>query len=174
VWHWAHQSKVACDAWWEKETEWHRRWKDRFPTDWQEVIHHDSVSGEKHIADVKTPSGLTLEFQYSPIHPAEVQAREAFYGNMIWIVDGCRNELDPDHFRLSLSRPIEAESNEFPVQWWSRSRLFSNWSLSKKPVFFDFGQPEHLWRLSHFDPSTMKGAVVWYSREALVSLWAET
>ena len=56
IWHWAHKTKRTCDRWRENETQWHRDWKNCFPDEWQEVIHF-SDDGEKHIADVKTPSG---------------------------------------------------------------------------------------------------------------------
>lgn len=51
VWHWSHKSKIPCDLWWEPETQWHRDWKNKFPQEWQESIHRDEQSGEKHIAD---------------------------------------------------------------------------------------------------------------------------
>ena len=89
VWHWAHKSKKMCDHWWENETQWHRDWKNCFPEEWQEVVHF-AEDGEKHIADVKTPSGLVIEFQHSAIKPDEQRSRELFYRNMIWIVDGTR------------------------------------------------------------------------------------
>mgnify|MGYP000568136416 CR=1 FL=1 len=56
--HWAHKKKCD-DYWWENETEWHRNWKNKFPIEWQEVIHKDE-SGEKHIADVKTDIHLFI------------------------------------------------------------------------------------------------------------------
>ncbi|MDR9805539.1 competence protein CoiA [Rhizobium hidalgonense] len=87
--HWAHVSTAVCDRWWETETEWHRAWKNLFPTEWQEV-RHVSIEGEVHIADVKTPSGTVIEFQYSAIPPQERGSREAFYDLMVWIVDGTR------------------------------------------------------------------------------------
>jgi competence protein CoiA len=87
VWHWAHLGRKHCDLWWENETEWHRSWKECFPTDWHEKIHFDS-NGEKHVADVKTPAGTVLEFQNSAMSPDELQAREQFYGNMVWVVNG--------------------------------------------------------------------------------------
>jgi len=86
--HWAHKSLKSCDNWWENETEWHRSWKSNFPKEWQEVIHFDSVSGEKHIADIKTGKGVIIEFQNSPMSSAEMFSREAFYKNMIWVVNG--------------------------------------------------------------------------------------
>ncbi len=65
VWHWAHKGKRHCDQWWENETEWHRSWKDEFPTDWQEIGQQDEETGEKYLADVKTTHGLVIEFQHS-------------------------------------------------------------------------------------------------------------
>lgn len=54
MWHWAHKGRLPCDPWWEPETEWHRMWKDYFPSQNQEVVHFDAATGEKHVADVKT------------------------------------------------------------------------------------------------------------------------
>ena len=88
-WHWAHAARPRCDAWWENETDWHRDWKKLFPQNQQEVIHF-AADGEKHIADVKTDAGLVVELQNSPISLAELQSREAFYDNMIWIVNAQR------------------------------------------------------------------------------------
>lgn len=65
VHHWAHKSKADCDPWWEPETDWHRRWKNEFPIGWQERVFTDRDSGERHIADVQTLAGLTVEFQHS-------------------------------------------------------------------------------------------------------------
>lgn len=69
IWHWAHKGMSSCDPWWENETEWHRTWKNHFPLEWQEQIARDPISGETHIADVKTPHGLVIEFQHSSIDP---------------------------------------------------------------------------------------------------------
>jgi competence protein CoiA len=87
LWHWAHRGKRHCDPWWENETPWHRSWKERFPQDWRERVHFDA-GGERHIADVKTSGGVVLEFQNSPMALEELRARERFYENMIWIVNG--------------------------------------------------------------------------------------
>ncbi|WP_285960555.1 competence protein CoiA [Pseudomonas tohonis] len=85
-WHWAHKGRRRCDPWWENEGEWHRTWKKHFPQDCHEVVRHDST-GERHIADVQLPSGLVVELQHSPMPLDEMRSREAFYGDMVWIVD---------------------------------------------------------------------------------------
>jgi hypothetical protein len=88
IWHWAHAPKRNCDPWWETETPWHRVWKSYFPADWRERVHNDPETNEKHIADVKTDTGLVFEFQNSPMPLDELESREKFYGDMIWIVNG--------------------------------------------------------------------------------------
>ena len=44
-WHWTHQFRQMCDHRWENKTQWHRDWKNRFPQEWQEVVHF-ADSGE--------------------------------------------------------------------------------------------------------------------------------
>ena len=97
VHHWSHKKKCD-DHWWENETEWHRNWKNQFPKEWQEIIQRDE-SGEKHIADVKTSSGWTIEFQHSAISKEERDSRDYFYNKLIWIVDGTRRKTDFEQFK---------------------------------------------------------------------------
>ncbi|WP_319544304.1 hypothetical protein [Ruegeria conchae] len=54
----------------------------------------DQNTGEKHIADVYTLAGLTLEIQHSHLDPKERRAREDFCKNMLWVVDGSRLKGD--------------------------------------------------------------------------------
>ena len=85
--HWAHASRRDCDPWWENETQWHRDWKNLFP----EVCRERSFTapdGEIHRADIITPTGIVIEVQHSAMTDAERQSREAFYQNLVWIVDG--------------------------------------------------------------------------------------
>lgn len=88
VWHWAHLPNQHCDPWWENETQWHRKWKSYFPEENQEVVHFDSATGEKHVADIKSKDGLVVELQNSPMDSVELHSRENFYREMIWIVNG--------------------------------------------------------------------------------------
>lgn len=97
VHHWAHRGARSCDPWWEPETPWHRDWKNAFHASCQEVILH-APSGEKHIADVRTGHGLTIEFQHSHLSPDERAAREQFYKDMMWVVDGARLKRDLPRF----------------------------------------------------------------------------
>ena len=95
--HWAHKGRRNCDPWWENETEWHRAWKNEFSPDWQEVI-HTAQEGERHVADVKTETGMVIEFQHSHLKPEERVARETFYKKMVWVVDGTRRKRDATQF----------------------------------------------------------------------------
>lgn len=145
--HWAHKAKLVCDPWWE-ETEWHRAWKERFPNEWQEVIRH-AESGEKHIADVKIDQGYVIEFQHFPIQSSERQAREDFYDEMIWIVDGKRRLRDKDKF-INVWEDSNQIDNRVDVRrlrpHFDECALLRDWCDSEVPVFFDFGE-EMLWGL---------------------------
>ena len=152
IWHWAHKRKESCDPWWESETEWHRNWKNQFPVDWQEIVHTDQTTGEKHVADVKTPFGLVIEFQHSPIELRELESREAFYENLIWVVDGDRGSADPQNFNMGLSttEPASFEPLAYSFGWWSRSRL-----LRAEATSHVYLEKELLWRLAHFNASNL-------------------
>jgi len=85
IWHWAHEVNSDCDIWSDGETEWHLQWKREFPQSKIEVV---LVRGkEKHIADVQLDGGLVIEFQHSPLSVQDIQEREHFYGNMVWVFD---------------------------------------------------------------------------------------
>ena len=135
--HWAHKRKKECDHWWDPETKWHRDWKNNFPPQWQEVV-HTSKTGEKHIADIKTPNGLVIEFQHSPIKPEKILERNNFYKNIIWIVDGTRRKND----EKGLMQYIRVGKN---------SKLINEWGATGKIVFFDFGNP----KLTYLTPDLM-------------------
>lgn len=163
VWHWSHIGRSDCDSWSEPETMWHRGWKSLFPLSAREVSCR-AESGEIHRADVKTQAGLVLEFQRSPIAPAEQRKREAFYGEQLaWVVDGARLQGDLPRF-LKGARSLEQltqgifgvfisldPSACFPRQWLE----------SSSPIFFDFGGPEGaerpLWCLA---PGRAEGCAV--------------
>ena len=141
VHHWAHKSKKNCDLWWENKTEWHYSWQDCFPKDWQEVT-FTSSTGERHIADIHTPHGLTVEFQHSFINLEEQRSREAFYEDeangrkMIWVVNGTRLSKDVERFVDEVRFISKFYGNVFRCS----PRMFNpNWGSSTVPVFFDFG-----------------------------------
>lgn len=139
VHHWSHKSKRDCDPWWENESEWHRAWKNEFPIDWQEIVHHDE-NGERHIADIKTETGWVVEFQHSFLNPEERRVRNSFYRKLIWIVDGTRRKTDKKHFDkiLKESRVIIQNPPTIRVPFPEECRLIKEWVNSDSLVFFDF------------------------------------
>jgi hypothetical protein len=151
VHHWAHRANYTCDLWWENETEWHRNWKNQFPEECQEIIRH-SDSGEKHIADVKTESGVILEFQYSFLRRDEREARELFYQKMVWVVHGLRRKRDLAQFFASLDAGTVVYRKPAIVSvLWKEGALLRDWGASRVPVYFDFETPI-LWRLNPSGP----------------------
>lgn len=158
VWHWSHLSDRLCDPWWENEGDWHRAWKVRFPAECQEIVRW-SDTGEKHIADVLMPDGRVIEFQHSRIAPDERRAREAFYGSMVWIVDGTRRSRDRESFHaclaIALQTPLICTASP------SRCALLRDWAASGVDVFLDLqdsvGGVPVLW---HLHPSGSADRVI--------------
>mgnify|MGYP000917415356 FL=1 len=86
--HWKHINLSECDFWYERETEWHRNWKNHFDISYQEIVKFDTNTKEKHIADIYLPQkDLVIEFQHSAVEIDEIKARELFYNRMIWVID---------------------------------------------------------------------------------------
>lgn len=72
------------------ETAWHSDWKKAFPESYREKTFLNRSVGYYHRADVFTPCGTAIEFQNSPICLEELHSREAFYPNLIWVVNGAK------------------------------------------------------------------------------------
>jgi competence protein CoiA len=138
VWHWAHKKLSNCDSWWEKETEWHRMWKDKFPVEWQERVQFDEKNNKKHIADILSIHNLVVEFQHSYIDPNERNTREIFYKNMVWVVDGTRLQRDYPRFKNKFNEfKQKAQKGVYFVEF--IDEVFpKNWLKSSVPVIFDF------------------------------------
>lgn len=136
--HWAHQKTKMCDNWWQPETEWHRSWKNNFPASWQEVFLPDVLTGEKHIADVRTEHGLIIEFQHSHLKPEERLLRESFYQNMVWVVDGTCLKHGYSRFlkgyhKLQLGESLSIFRADAPEECFPEE-----WLNCRVPVVFDF------------------------------------
>lgn len=110
--HWQHHQSRNCDPWKEHETPWHRMWKAKFPDHWQEII--IEYKSEKHIADIKTPAGLVIEFQNSFISSSTINVREKFYENMVWVVNAktFKSNLKLRSMVNSVLRTIDQDSKQ--------------------------------------------------------------
>lgn len=118
VWHWAHVSRSDCDSWAEGETPWHLEWKRRFPRQWREV------TVRYHRADIKSPQGV-IELQASSISPEEIQEREQFYGEMVWV-------LNARDFKLKVR-----DKGHYVTFRWKHPR--KTWWSADRQLFFDRG-----------------------------------
>ena len=179
-WHWAHKRFSSCDPWHESETNWHLKWKDCFPPEYQEIVHIDEVTGERHIADVKASGGTVVEVQHSPISDKELISREQFYGDMIWIVDA--RDLS-GYFTLGTSNDLAiCDPLCYHFQWFSRSSLMQRWSMATKPVYFDTridsdliphvdipSSKYNLWRVLNFNVDTKLGFIAPVPSDILVN-----
>jgi len=146
VQHWSHKANPRCDEWWETETFWHREWKNKFPSEWQEVV-HKAENGERHIADVKTLQGHVIEFQHSFIGMNERLSRESFYQSITWVIDGLRNTRTRSLFYKAMETAgSHRRFSELRVVHSSAIRLLEIWSDSTAHVVFDMGG-ETLWWL---------------------------
>lgn len=141
-WYWAHEQGASCDSWAESETPWHYWWKLRAEPDQREV-----VLGE-HRADIRTPKGV-IELQHSPITPEKIREREAFYGQMIWLLDGRRMVFGLNEFGLDDVARIERVEVSpwsglspppagFAYWLWRRPR--TSFLAAKKRLFIDLGE----------------------------------
>lgn len=170
--HWAHKSNCECDHWWENETNWHRAWKNNFPIEWQE-IRHKADDGEWHIADVKTGRGWILEFQNSPLKREEFQARNSFYRQIVWVVNGLRRMNDAKDFESSLRLMLSVNNSPLLQRVFvitpNDHAIFHEWQENPIPVFYDFGQENVLWcRLPYI--SGESDYILEFSRHAFVHL----
>lgn len=151
--HWSHKGRRDCDPWWENETEWHRKWKNRFPESWQEVVLKDPDTKEKHVADVRTGDGFVLEFQYSHINSEEKKSRERFYCRMVWVLNGVRRKNDCKRFLKSLQSFIPTKQRGIFFLPFPEECFPPSWTDRPVPVFFDFeGAPDS-------DPRLTKNSV---------------
>lgn len=133
VWHWAHE-KAECDPWYEPESEWHIKWKQRFPVEWQEVVLGC------HRADIKTPK-LVVELQAGAISPEEIRERERHYGNMVWLLRG-------EDFSENID--LRKQSGYLSFRWkWPRK----SWWEATKPMVIDLPTGMiHVRKLHHNTP----------------------
>jgi competence protein CoiA len=120
VWHWSHTSNKDCDNWWEHETDWHINWKNKFPKVNQEVIIG------RHRADIKI-NNVIIELQNSSISSEEIEERENFYKNMVWLLNG---------YNLVQGLKIRQKKNNniYTFRWKNPPK---SWWYANKPIYID-------------------------------------
>lgn len=125
TWHWAHEKRADCDTWSEGETEWHRGWKRMVSPQFQEVCKGP------HRADIVGNKGVVIELQHSPISPETIEAREIFYGKMIWLFDA-----SDFHDNIQFRKNDDTNYRSFRWKHARKTQLTAD-----RPVFWDI--PEY-------------------------------
>lgn len=121
--HWAHESTLDCDNWWEPESPWHRWWKEGLDPERVEV------TMGPHRADIQRTNGTVVELQHSQISPEEIMERESFYGDMVWIFDGTNindGQLD-----------LRPKGSHVTFRW---KHPRKHYACPTKPVYIDLGE----------------------------------
>lgn len=104
-----------------------------------------STDGTRHVADIKTDTGLVVEFQYSHLSTVDRRQREAFYDNMSWIVDGTRLKRDLPGFLMQIQFHQRSGPRPDVVPFnWRVPQITQRWEESRKLVFLDFHE-DHIW-----------------------------
>lgn len=126
-WHWAHINTDECDAWSERESEWHLSWKRLLPSHQVEVV--IEKHGQRHRADIQTTRGLIVELQHSYLAPHKILEREWFYKNMIWIFDA-RDVWEKENFEL------DEQETYYKFRWKYPKKHVAH---TDAPCYLDFG-----------------------------------
>jgi len=160
--HWYHYEGLSsnCDGWYEPMTEWHLKWQNYFPSQNQEVV--ITKDGEKHIADIKTSTGVILEFQNSSINSNVIRKREKFYGQkLVWIINAL-----PFKKNLLLEQSVLWSKGDPYVYKWNRPRR--SWEVSIRPIFLDFGPDwdELFWVKKGMGTRSLEG--IYYNKKKFI------
>lgn len=83
-----------------------------------------------HRADVRVSSGRVVELQNSPLDACAIEARELFYGNMVWVVNAAKFAE-----RFFLTKRMGSEL--FAFKW---KHMAKSWLFARRPVYLDFGR----------------------------------
>ena len=148
-------------------TQWHADWQLRVPPQCREVrMTRDgetqalrALARRANIADIQLAGGCTVvEIQHSHISTAEVERREAFYGDMVWVVDGREHVSFEGYYKGTNSHCVFLMSGG--RGWW--------FGEARKPVFVDTSRGVvRLLRKTH----TQKRTTYWVGVEVRDGGW---
>lgn len=119
------------------------------------------VSVEDKRADIRTPSGLTIEIQKSQIDPDLVRARNKSHKSIIWILDGTELQPNDVDVQSSLVNPI---TNQIMLEFkLSKIKSCGVLKCQDTTVFVDFGYSDLLFSVQEcvYDENKMTG--IWIS-----------
>jgi competence protein CoiA len=134
--HWAHRPGADCDPWSEGESDWHLDWKHHarlLGFDVEQTMERD---GSKHRADIVCPSGLVIELQHDYLDTNQIEERERFYGNMIWVYDGAEWW---ESGRLHFGRQLDQTTHGL---WFKNGG--PSLAMHRRPVYVHIGMQEDI------------------------------
>jgi len=111
------------------KTEWHSTWQSLSNPNKVEITM--TQDGVKHIADMISKQDKVIEFQHSPLSQEEIQAREDFYQDMIWVMDARSNF----NIKLGTGKIVNNVHSFVAVKFESCDW----WGYTTKPVYLDIG-----------------------------------
>ncbi|BDC95039.1 competence protein CoiA family protein [Treponema saccharophilum] len=143
--HFAHEKYALCSDSWSydriaNDSDWHRKWQEKFPIDNQEIC---LTLGEiKHRADVMVLRTV-LEFQHSPLSSEKFSNRNSFYSELgnkvIWVFD-----------YQDVKFSVNEENDDINVIWNQPKHTFDTFTDADRfdgvEVYFQISESE-LWRI---------------------------
>ena len=134
--HYAHDKNTNCVIKRDKDckTAWHILWQNiAKPEFLEKYINND---GKIHIADVINEKNMIIEIQHSNLSQEEIEKREKFYDNMIWILDG--NDVvkisDEEYICIKYNKMLTTTNNYEIVKI---TKKF--WTKINKKAYIDIG-----------------------------------
>lgn len=141
--HWAHESGERCDEWWEEESEWRNDWMQLLSgsdkVDVENVLEKGNV---RHFYDARFAGRQIAIFRRKRLSPEMLAAREQFFGDMFWFVEGTVSEYERFSDHLADKKIVEVPNAK--RSYMCRARLlgsvpfYGRWSECARPVLFDF------------------------------------
>lgn len=134
VHHYAHAPNTTCNITRDHDckTDWHMMWQNIAKPDYIEVIIKKGIN--YHIADI-TNNKLVIEIQHSPISSSDIAIREAFYDNMIWILDG-RPTVDENNVIQEKVKTVFYISDNYQIV----TGTLNFWNSMTKKKYIDTGE----------------------------------
>lgn len=129
IWHWGHLSGVDCDPWAEPLSLWHLQWQSYLASQGAKIEVQIEKGGVTHRADAVLKNGTVVELQHSHLPVGEIEKREAFYGNMIWVFDAI-DAFEKGRFDLRMKEGHQTFR-------WKHAR--KSIAYANKPVRLDLG-----------------------------------
>ena len=111
--------------------------KGQWHSDWQSLSNPNNVEvikikdNVKHIADMISNDNKVIEFQHSPLSKSEIDAREQFYDQMLWVMDATKNF----NFRIGAGKMWNKNYNFYAVKF----EACDWWGFTTKLLYLDIG-----------------------------------